>query len=120
MLNHFTMSTVNSAHQEPLSPSGYDDGYLRIEYDNYFVTCGGHRIKMPRAEFMILCRLSEAPERVVTYEELWDFAWGKNKPLSTESLKVYIYHLRRLFEPFGIQFETMVNVGYHFIPLIKS
>ena len=98
----------------------YDDGYLWIEYDNYFVLCNNQRVKMPRTEFMILSRLSEALERVVTYTELWDFVWEKSKPLSTESLKVYIYHLRRIFEPFGIQFETMVGVGYRFIPVIKS
>lgn len=93
----------------------YDDGFLRIEYDNYFVVCAGQRVKMPRTEFLILTRLTQSPDRFVTYEELWKFAWGAGKPFSLESLKVYIYNLRRHFEPFGIKFETMVNVGYSFL-----
>lgn len=96
--------------------NSYDDGYLRIEYDNYFVSCAGQRVKMPRAEFLVLSRLSQAPNRIVTYEELWSYAWGDTKPISLESLKVYIYQLRQIFKPFNIEFETMVNVGYCFIP----
>lgn len=94
----------------------YDDGYLRIEYDNYFVSCNNQRVKMARAEFLILSRLSQSPNRIVSYEELWNFAWGSSKPVSIESLKVYIYQLRQIFKPYNIQFETMVNVGYCFIP----
>lgn len=108
---------VSHTHNQPdLITGNYDDGYLRIEYDNYFVSCDGQRVKMPRAEFLILSRLSQNPNRIVTYEELWNYAWGTSKPVSIESLKVYIYQLRQIFKPFNIQFETMVNVGYCFIP----
>ncbi|MGI8638384.1 MAG: winged helix-turn-helix domain-containing protein [Pyrinomonadaceae bacterium] len=110
------MPASNKQNRQVETAVNYDDGYLRIEYDNYFVSCNGQRVKMPRAEFMILSRLSQAPNRIVSYEELWNFTWGSSKPISIESLKVYIYHLRRIFEPFNIQFETMVNVGYCFIP----
>lgn len=111
------MSSSHIHTRQPDAPTdSYDDGYLRIEYDNYFVSCGGQRVKISRAEFMILSRLSQSPNRIVSYEELWNYAWGDSKPLSLESLKVYIYQLRQIFKPFNIQFETMVNVGYCFIP----
>lgn len=110
------MTATNTSPQSTETPDVYDDGYLRIEYDNYFVSCSGQRLKMPRAEFLILSRLAQAPNRIVSYEDLWHFAWGDAKPVSVESLKVYIYQLRRIFKPFNIRFETMVNVGYLFAP----
>lgn len=110
------MPLRNKHRQQVELAANYDDGYLRIEYDNYFVSCNGERVKMPRAEFLILSRLSQSPSRIVSYEDLWNFAWGDGRPVGTESLKVYIYHLRRIFKPFGIEFETMVNVGYRFVP----
>ncbi len=114
------MQSSNNYTQRVVTPAVYDDGYLRIEYDNYFVSCNESRLKMPRTEFLILSRLSQSPDRIVSHQELWESAWGTTKPLNTECLKVYIYNLRQLFEPFEIKFETMVNVGYRFIPLIKD
>jgi DNA-binding response OmpR family regulator len=93
----------------------YDDGYLRVEHKNYYVTCGDHSLKLPRTEFLILSRLSRSPERIVTAEELWEYAWGNEKPVNMESLHVYIYRLRNKLNPHRLQIETMVNVGYRLI-----
>lgn len=93
----------------------YDDGYLRVEHKNYYVSCGGHALKLPRTEFLILSRLSRSPERIVTAEELWEYAWGNEKPVNMESLHVYIYRLRNKLSPHRLQIETMVNVGYRLI-----
>src|SRR6266850_6601229 len=72
----------------------YDDGYLRVEHKNYYVSCAGQSIKLPRTEFLIFSRLARTPERIVTAEELWQYAWGNDKPVNAESLHVYIYRLR--------------------------
>ena len=93
----------------------YDDGYLRVEHKNYYVSCGGQSLKLPRTEFLILSRLSRSPERIVTAEELWEHAWGNDKPVNMESLHVYIYRLRHKLNPHRLQIETMVNVGYRLI-----
>jgi DNA-binding response OmpR family regulator len=94
----------------------YDDGFLRVEHENYYVSCGGKNIKLPRAEFLILSRLVRSPERFVSSSELWAQAWGSRKKFNAVSLHVYMYRLRRKFEPLGIQIETMVNVGYRIVP----
>lgn len=94
----------------------YDDGYLHIEYDNYFLTCRGQRIYLSKTEFLLFSRLTRHPNRVVSYDELWKSAWSSDKLTNTEMLKVYVYNLRRTFKPFGIKFETLVNVGYRFVP----
>ena len=97
----------------------YDDGFLRVEHKNYYVACGGSPIKLPRTEFLIFSRLTRTPNRIVAADELWSSVWGANKPLNSESLHVYIYRLRAKLSEFGLQIETMVNVGYRLIT-IKS
>ncbi len=93
-------------------PRVYDDGRLRVEHDNYYVSCDGSALKFPRAEFLLLSRLARNMERVVRAEELWRHAWGDGKPYNAESLHVHVYRLRAKLAPFGVQIETMVNVGY--------
>jgi two-component system alkaline phosphatase synthesis response regulator PhoP len=94
----------------------YDDGYLRVEHRNYYVACGGQSLKLPRTEFLILSRLARSPERIVTAEELWEYAWGNDKPVNMESLHVYIYRLRNKLTASKISIDTMVNVGYRLLP----
>ena len=93
----------------------YDDGHLRVEHENYYVACDGTPIKLPRTEFLIFSRLVRTPDRIVTSEALWASVWGSDKPLNSESLHVYIYRLRMKLGSFGLQIDTMVNVGYRLI-----
>ena len=99
----------------PTAEDIYDDGFLRVEHKNYYVACAGSAIKLPRTEFLIFSRLTRTPNRIVASDELWSSVWGTNKPLNTESLHVYIYRLRAKLADFGLQIETMVNVGYRLI-----
>ena len=94
----------------------YDDGHLRVEHDNYYVSCEGQSLRFRRAEFLLLSRLACSAERVVRAEELWGHAWGGSKPYNAESLHVHVYRLRAKLAPFGVQIETMVNVGYRLLP----
>ena len=99
----------------PAAEDIYDDGYLRVEHRSYYVACGGSPLKLPRTEFLIFSRLARTPNRIVTADDLWNSVWGANKPLNSESLHVYIYRLRAKLGHFGLQIETMVNVGYRLI-----
>jgi len=109
------MAVPEKPGQTQMTADVYDDGYLRVEHKNYYVSCGGQSLKLPRTEFLILSRLSRSPERIVTAEELWEYAWGNDKPVNMESLHVYIYRLRHKLNPHRLQIETMVNVGYRLI-----
>jgi DNA-binding response OmpR family regulator len=93
----------------------YDDGYLRLEHKSYYMACGGEPIRLPRTEFLIVSRLIRTPERIVSSEELWQYAWGNDKPLNTESLHVYIYRLRLKLAKYNLRIDTMVNVGYRLL-----
>lgn len=89
----------------------YDDGYLRVEPDNYYVACGGKKVSLPLKEFLIFARLASNADRIVPSEEIWLSAWG-NAPFNSLSLRVHIHRLRRTFQPLGLRIESMVGVGY--------
>jgi DNA-binding response OmpR family regulator len=102
-------------HAHEAAADVYDDGRLRVEHDNYFVSCGGEVLRFRRAEFLLLSRLARNAPRVVRAEELWRHAWGDRKPYNAESLHVHVYRLRGKLAPFGVRIETMVNVGYRLV-----
>jgi len=98
----------------------YDDGRLRVEHDNYYVSCGGQALRFRRAEFLLLSGLARHAGRVVKAEELWRPALGDAKPYNAESLHVHIYRLRNKLTPHGMQIETMINVGYRLLPAAEA
>jgi len=89
----------------------YDDGYLRVEHDSYYVACGGKRISLPLKEFLIFSRLARNADRVVASEDIWRSAWG-DSPFNSLSLRVHIHRLRQTFRPFGLRIVSMVGIGY--------
>jgi DNA-binding response OmpR family regulator len=90
----------------------YDDGYLRVEHDNFYVSCAGKHVSLPLKEFLIVSRLARNVERVITSQEIWRSAWGSEAPYNSLSLRVHIHRLRRTLIPFGVQIQSMVGVGY--------
>lgn len=107
--------SLRDSQQSTRTDDVYDDGYLHVEHTAYYVSCAGTPIKLPRTEFLIFSRLVRSPERIVAAGELWEYAWGNEKPLNAESLHVYIYRLRNKLAPFNLTIDTMVNVGYRLI-----
>lgn len=101
--------------QNTSSDEVYDDGYLRVEHQNYYLACAGHSISLPRTEFLLISRLVRSIERVVRAEDLWRTAWGNEKPLNSESLHVYIYRLRNKLLPYNLRIDTVVHVGYRLL-----
>lgn len=93
----------------------YDDGYLCIEHQNYYLTCGGQIVYLPRVEFLLISRLARSIERVVPSEDLWRAAWGEDKPLNGGSLHVYIHRLRNKLRPYDLRIDALVNVGYRLL-----
>lgn len=117
-LPFMSLSEKRLSNLQILEPSDdvYDDGYLRVEHRNYYLACAGQSIYLARIEFLIVSRLVRSIERVVTTEELWRSAWGREKPLNAESLHVYIYRLRSKLLPHKMRIETLINVGYRLVP----
>jgi len=93
----------------------YDDGYLRIERENYYLECGGQPIALMRKEFLIVWRLAQNPQRVVASEEIWRSAWGGTAVFNSGSFRVYMSRLRHRLAPYGLSIESMVGVGYRLL-----
>jgi len=93
-------------------PDVYDDGFLRVEHDSYYVSCDGSSIFLPRKEFLILSRLTRNVNHIVSTRVLWEYAWGAHQPCNAASLRVYVCHLRKKLLPFGLNIKTLTSVGY--------
>ena len=109
------MSLMEREAPTPQDDDVYDDGYLRVEHKNYYAACDGQALILPRTEFLIISRLARSAERIVPSEDLWQYAWGTDKPLNSESLHVYIYRLRGKLLPYKLRIDTMINVGYRLL-----
>jgi DNA-binding response OmpR family regulator len=91
----------------------YDDGFLRVEHNSYYVSCNGTALLLPRKEFLILSRLARTAGRIVPMRALWHHVWGESEPFSIVTLRVYVHHLRKKLLPFGLNIKTLVSVGYY-------
>lgn len=96
----------------------YDDGYLRVEHDKFYVTCAGKPLyNLTRKEFLILSRLVRATGRPVTKQEIWGFAWEGGAEFNRDTLRVHVAGLRRKLSPFGLDIVAVVHVGYRLMSL---
>jgi DNA-binding response OmpR family regulator len=99
-----------AAATEPLDV--YDDGYLRVEHGNYYVSCGGREPTLSRKEFLVVSRLARGYGSAVPAADIWRQVWGEDAPFNPGTLRVHMHRLRRLLAPFGLKVESEVGVGY--------
>ena len=90
----------------------YDDGYLRVEHSNYYVSCGGREPTLSRKEFLVVSRLARGYGSPVAAADIWRRAWGEGIPFNAGTLRVHMHRLRRLLAPFGLRIESEAGVGY--------
>lgn len=93
----------------------YDDGVLRVEFNNYYVECEGESLSLNRTEFLILAKLALNQGRPASPQSIWEHIWKGKKRFNLESLKVFISRLRRKLSPHSIKIETTINVGYRLV-----
>lgn len=92
----------------------YDDGFLKIDYAGFTVTCDGKDIKLTRKEFALLAILSRNQGRVVPRERLLDHVWGLEYYGEARTLDVHMSGLRRKLGSCGECIETVIGIGYRF------
>ncbi len=90
----------------------YDDGFLCIKHNSYYVSCNGTSLVFPRKEFLILSRLARKVGRIVPMQVLWADVWGEGEPFNAVTLRVHVCHLRQRLSPFGVKIKSLVAVGY--------
>lgn len=98
----------------------YDDGYLRVEHDSFYIACAGKPLyNLTRKEFLILSRLVRSMGRPVTKQEIWGFAWREDSEFNWDTLRVHVASLRRKISPFGLDIVAVVHVGYRLVSLAQ-
>ena len=94
----------------------YDDGVLRLDFENYEAWVRGKPISLTLTEFKLLALLVQNSNRVLTHDELWDRVWGWDRG-SLDSLKWYIASLRKKIEEDPANpglIITVKGVGYRY------
>ncbi|HEX8560709.1 MAG TPA: response regulator transcription factor [Pyrinomonadaceae bacterium] len=95
--------------------AGYEDGRLRVSFDDMRASCAGEEVKLTRKEFGLLAALARRPGRVATRTQLLDEVWGQQYYGDTRTLDVHIRRLRAKLGACGGCVETVVGVGYRFV-----
>ncbi len=71
------------------------------------------KINLSKTEFGILYKLLSYPEKVFSKWELFEEFWGVNSDTDESIVKVIIFKIRKLIEPFPeIEVRTVMGVGY--------
>ena len=92
----------------------YDDGRLRIDFEDVRVSCDNKNVKLTHKEFQLLSTLAKKKGRVITRQQLLDQVWGYSYYGDARTLDVHIRRLRQKLETCGDCIETVVGVGYRF------
>ena len=76
----------------------YNDGHLKIDFDNKTVSVDGNVVKLTSLEYKLLAYLAENSNRLVTKKELFDNVWTDGWG-SDGTLNVHIRKIREAIEP---------------------
>jgi DNA-binding response OmpR family regulator len=110
-------TTVSASAPADVSSEVYDDGRLHIEYQGFYVECGGQPFYgLARKELLLLACLARHAGRIVSYETLWTAAWPQTtEPVKPRTLRVHIGTLRQKLAPFGIEIVSVIHLGYRLL-----
>lgn len=75
----------------------YNDGNLRIDFDNHSCFVKNQEVKLTQLEYRLLVYLLTNSNRLVTKDELFDNVWN-DKFVSDGTLNVHIRKIRELIE----------------------
>ena len=99
---------------------GYQDERFEVEFDAYVARYQGAELRLTAKEFELLRCLMERPGRVLTRERLLERVWGHDKDVDARSIDAHIRRLRVKLGPARDHVETVVGIGYRFVPQPRS
>jgi two-component system phosphate regulon response regulator PhoB len=95
---------------------GYRDDDFEVEFESFLVRYRGDEIRLTPKEFELFRYLVERRGRVVTRERLLSDVWGYDTDVETRSIDAHIRRLRVKLGPARDHIETIVGLGYRFVP----
>lgn len=97
------------------APEVYDDGRLKIDFDDVRASCDQVAVKLTNKEFSLLSVLAKKRGRVAARQQLLDQVWGYRYYGDARTLDVHIRRLRQKLGACGDCIETVVGTGYRFV-----
>jgi DNA-binding response OmpR family regulator len=100
-----------------VSAESYRDENFEVEFDAFVVRYRGQEVRLTPKEFELFRYLVERRGRVVTRERLLSDVWGYDTDIETRSIDAHIRRLRLKLGPARDHIETIVGLGYRFVPV---
>jgi two-component system, OmpR family, phosphate regulon response regulator PhoB len=94
----------------------YRDDDFEVEFESFVVRYRGEEVRLTPKEFELFRYLVERRGRVVTRERLLSDVWGYDTDVETRSIDAHIRRLRVKLGPARDHIETIVGLGYRFVP----
>lgn len=101
------------------APLRFGNGSLVIDPTERLVTVDGELIDLTRTEFDLLLFMAYRPGRILTTEIIFENVWSYDADANLESVKWYIWRLRKKIERDSSDPQYIVTergVGYRFVP----
>jgi len=95
---------------------GYRDDDFEVEFEAFVVRYRGEEVRLTPKEFELFRYLVERRGRVVTRERLLSDVWGYDTDVETRSIDAHIRRLRVKLGEARDHIETIVGLGYRFVP----
>lgn len=95
----------------------FDNAGLRIEFKTRVVTLNKKSVKLTAIEYGLLTALIKNAGRVLTIRQILRDVWGTDNEDKSNSVRVYLNHLRQKIEADPSQPQRIVNepgIGYRF------
>lgn len=111
---------IQYLHEEPSKDLPvFENGGLRILYDEADVTVNGEEIHLTPMEYKLLCVLARNVGRVLTHNMILKEVWNQTSESDTQSLRVCMASLRNKVEiPLQEKIiQTHIGIGYRMIRL---
>lgn len=92
-------------------------GNLKIDVLKYKVTIDNKPICLTLKEYKILLYLASQPDRVFTYQQIYEVVWDEPYAYEKNNIMTHISHLRGKIEPDPSHpryIENVRGVGYRF------
>jgi DNA-binding response OmpR family regulator len=99
--------------------TAYNDGFVTIDFAQRAVEAGGTALSLTPLEFRMLAAFVRNANQVLSHEQLLILAWGDDRSVERDQVKLYVGYLRRkLGSPEGEEspIETVRGFGYRYRP----
>ena len=113
-------AALRRAEHDGAPPAGYRDEDFDIEFDAFLVRYRGAEVRLTHKEFELLRCLVERPGRVLTRDRLIERLSGYESDVDTRSIDAHVRRLRQKLGAARHHVETVVGVGYRFVPGVAA